>query len=427
MKRALKEITLQRFVFGVLFLPVIVYILREIKPPTLIIDPFNVPKQFQEAGVTPTVMANRVKDKMDAIDAVSKAKKDMVTSLGDQDPTPDVEIPGTRLSLKTLINTTRSLFGIHLTHITGDIAFPAVAQMLDKSITTKSQVTVTVYVIEEGNRSRAGSFSADPADMDKLAQGAAEVALARVLPFKYGVYLEASGQYEKAAQIAQGLLWGPSAVHFSKSKERLYRKAALNLWGNALRDEKKFDEAIVRYRQSLDIDPNFALPYNNWGILLRREQKYDEAIAMYKKAIECDPNYALPYNNWGNVLFGKGDYPGAIVKYQRATVLEPNAAPPYNGWGDALLEEKKYDEAIEKLQAAIILDPNYAAPYSNIGDALTAQKKYDEAIANYKRATELNPQLSDAYTGWGKALEAQGKANEAKDKFKKADELSHAQ
>jgi tetratricopeptide (TPR) repeat protein len=427
-KTVLKEITLQRFVLGVLFLPVIVYILREIKPPTLIIDPFNVPKQFQEAGVTPTVMANRVKDKMDAMDTESKAKKDMATSLDDQDPTRDIEIPGTGLSLKTLIDTTRSLFGIHLTHISGDIAFPAVAQTPDKSITEKSQVTVTIYVIEKGSRSRAGSFSADPADMDKLAQGAAELALARVLPFTYGVYLEANGQYEKAAQVAQGLIWGPSAVHFSKSKEKLYRKAAFNLWGNALRDENKYEEAIVRYQQSIDIDPKFALPYNNWGILLRREGKRDEAIAMYKKATECDPSYALPYNNWGNVLLDKRDYPDAIVKYQKATVLEPNAAPPYNGWGNVLLEEKQYNEAIEKFQIATSLDQNYAPPYINWGDALAAQGKYDEAIGKYERATEFNnPQLADAYTGWGKALVAQGKTDEAKEKFKKADELSRAQ
>ncbi|WP_433967250.1 hypothetical protein [Tunturiibacter gelidiferens] len=48
------------FVLVFLFLPLVVYVVREVNRDVLIIDPFGVPKSLSEAGLSPEVMANRV-------------------------------------------------------------------------------------------------------------------------------------------------------------------------------------------------------------------------------------------------------------------------------------------------------------------------------------------------------------------------------
>jgi tetratricopeptide (TPR) repeat protein len=59
-----------------------------------------------------------------------------------------------------------------------------------------------------------------------------------------------------------------------------------NNWGNALRDQLKFEESIPKYRKAIDLDPKFALPYNNWGNSLRDLGKFDEAIVKFQTAVQ---------------------------------------------------------------------------------------------------------------------------------------------
>jgi superkiller protein 3 len=55
--------------------------------------------------------------------------------------------------------------------------------------------------------------------------------------------------------------------------------------------------------------------------VLNDQKKYGEAIAKYQKAIELDPKYALPYNNWGYVLKAQGKDDEAAVKFNQADQL----------------------------------------------------------------------------------------------------------
>jgi hypothetical protein len=56
-KRLLKQITFARAILAVVVLPLLFYIYREVSHDALIIDPFSVPKSFEEAGLTSDVVA----------------------------------------------------------------------------------------------------------------------------------------------------------------------------------------------------------------------------------------------------------------------------------------------------------------------------------------------------------------------------------
>jgi len=47
-------------------------------------------------------------------------------------------------------------------------------------------------------------------------------------------------------------------------------------------------------------------------------------VDSYKKAIEIDPKYALAYNNMGNALKNIGRFDDALASYNKAIKLDHN-------------------------------------------------------------------------------------------------------
>ncbi|MBM3235438.1 tetratricopeptide repeat protein [Candidatus Poribacteria bacterium] len=228
--------------------------------------------------------------------------------------------------------------------------------------------------------------------------------------------------------------WGAALANQKKYEEAIekFKKAievdpkqalAYNNWGFALAHQKKYEEAIEKFKKAIEVKPDYADAYNNWGNALRYQKKYDEAIEKFKKAIEVKPDYADAYNNWGLALVHQKKYEEAIERYKKAIEVKPNYADVYNNWGLALADQKKYEEAIEKFKKAIEIDPEYALAYNNWGAALADQKKYEEAIEKFKKAIEVDPKQALAYNNWGAALADQKKYEEAIEKYKKAIEI----
>ncbi len=66
-----------------------------------------------------------------------------------------------------------------------------------------------------------------------------------------------------------------------------------------------YHKAAKNYAISLAVKPDFCRSLNGWGFCLVNLGKYDQAILKFKKAIEIDPKYTQGYLNWGLVLYWK--------------------------------------------------------------------------------------------------------------------------
>ena len=413
-KNVLKHLTFKRVVVAVFVLPLFFYIYREVSHDALIIEPFSVPKRFEESGLTPEVVSNRIGEALRQIetDANTRIKKDNLMSLRDEGAMPDVDIPGTKLGLKTLVEITREILGIHLKHIGGDIVILASGE----PSASEQQLRVTVYITQGRERSQAASLVLNTDDIDKLAQATAEAVLQQVNPYMLAKYRYEHHELEKAEIIVQGIVRDQSA-------DRAHVAAAFNLWGIMRSDVRKYDEAIAKYKKAIEQNPKFALAYSNWGNVLDRQGKYDEAIGEYAEAVKIDSKYASAYYGWGRVFVEQRRYDAAAVKLNQAIELDPNSAVYYDGLARVLQLQHKNDEAIAKYAKAVELDPKDAFAYTSWGDVLYEQKKYDEAIAKYEKAVEVYPKDAISYYDWGIALYEQKKYDEAIAKYEKAIEL----
>ncbi len=70
----------------------------------------------------------------------------------------------------------------------------------------------------------------------------------------------------------------------------------MELRGRALRNSKKYEEAIKAFDKVIEINPKNSLAWDDKGDLLERLGKYNEAMKVYDKAIEIYPQDPLIRN-----------------------------------------------------------------------------------------------------------------------------------
>jgi tetratricopeptide (TPR) repeat protein len=166
-------------------------------------------------------------------------------------------------------------------------------------------------------------------------------------------------------------------------------------------NKKDFQGAIEDYDRAIQVEPNYAIAYNNRGNVRFELGDKPRAIEDYNRAIQLDPNLAMSYYNRGNARAALGDKPGAIEDYNRAIQLDPNYAIAYNNRGLARSDLGDKPGAIEDYNRAIQLDPNLAIAYNNRGLARAALGDKPRAIEDYNQAIQLDPDYTLAYNNRG--------------------------
>ncbi|BAY27419.1 TPR repeat-containing protein [Calothrix sp. NIES-2100] len=178
-------------------------------------------------------------------------------------------------------------------------------------------------------------------------------------------------------------------------------------------EDKKFEEAALKYQAAIRLDPNSVLAHNNLGFVLDSLGRLEAAIASFQTALRLDPNYAPAHYNLGYVLHKLGRLEAAIASYQTALRLDPNFAHAHNGLGLALLHQGKLEQALAAYQRALQIDPNNANAHYSLGRVLQDQGKLEQALAAYQRALQIDPNNANAHYSLGRVLQDQGKLEQA--------------
>jgi Flp pilus assembly protein TadD len=177
--------------------------------------------------------------------------------------------------------------------------------------------------------------------------------------------------------------------------------------GNKLLQQGKIEEAVVRYRRVIELNPESEDAHFNLGIALARQGKTDEAIKHYQEALRIMPDYAEAHNNLGNLLVAQGKHAEAIEHFNAALRVLPDHASAHNNLGTALGRQGKVSEAIAHFSQAVRLMPDYMEAHFNLGNAYFAQNRLDEAIAEYSQVLRLKPDFEPALRALTRAREKQ--------------------
>ena len=91
--------------------------------------------------------------------------------------------------------------------------------------------------------------------------------------------------------------------------------------GNELYNKKNYRDAISKYDEVIQINPNNVTAYYIRGNAYKELKNYKVAIADYDKAIELNPNFAEAYNNRGVVYKALGKNKKAEADFAEAKKL----------------------------------------------------------------------------------------------------------
>ncbi|MEM7584121.1 MAG: tetratricopeptide repeat protein [Acidobacteriota bacterium] len=135
---------------------------------------------------------------------------------------------------------------------------------------------------------------------------------------------------------------------------------------NALAADGQLDDARSRYRQALEIQPDYAAAYNNLGALELRAGDTEAARRSFERALELDPKLGDAAANLGLMAAAAGRLEEAGDRLRRALAIAPESAPIRNNLGVVLLRQGRTGEAAEQFEKAVALDPDYADARSNL-------------------------------------------------------------
>lgn len=233
---------------------------------------------------------------------------------------------------------------------------------------------------------------------------------------------------------------------------------AYNALGLLLAKEGRYEEAIDRYKKSLEIYPPYSKAYVNLGVAYNNLNLFSKATEAYMKAIELDPKHPEAHNNLGFILLEAGrtvkaikhlkkaaelrhgyvkaltnlakaytslsEHDQAIASYEKILALDPGNTTTMNTLANTCLKAQQIDKAIDLYQGAIRQDPSFGEAYTNLGAALFSKGDMPKAIETLRRAVELDNSNSKAYHNLASALFSTGRIDESVSMYRKAIEFN---
>jgi eukaryotic-like serine/threonine-protein kinase len=275
----------------------------------------------------------------------------------------------------------------------------------------------------------------------------------------------------KAVQAAASLL---SVSHYLKNNEQMQpgtqSTAAFNAFQTAESLMKQpndtgLDAAIEKYKEAVDLDPQYALAYAKLGIAyghlygIRHDPGAIElARGNCKRALTLDPDLVDGHLAMALLLEETGDEQGALDEIAKALKLDPvnpralvwqgqvysrlnrwadaerafkealrerpNSWLVYNELGVLLHEQGKFQDAVKALRSAALATPKSAMAWSNLGFEYLQVGEFTEATNSLQKSLDLDPNFDQAAQNMSLALRYQHKFAEALTFARKAAELN---
>lgn len=146
-------------------------------------------------------------------------------------------------------------------------------------------------------------------------------------------------------------LWNRTLTNTSKNH------VAQNNFGNALMDKGELDDAIIHFRESVEIFPDYPEAHNNLGVALAGKDHFNEAIASYRVATRLRPRYAEAHNNLAISLARSTQTEEAVTEFQEALRIDNDLLDGHYNFGVLLAQLGRRDEATAQFKEVLRLKP----------------------------------------------------------------------
>lgn len=202
------------------------------------------------------------------------------------------------------------------------------------------------------------------------------------------------GRYEEAGESLA------RAVSLSSDAEVI---DVLQLLAEALRKQRRYEEAVEAYRRVLDIDPAYVPALEGVGYALFPLKRYEEAVESLTQAVSLQPPESPAavdhFFLMGQALEELGRMDAAAEHYESAFEINPRSAKTLNSLAALRFRQQRHEEALRLWETLVEIGGADAQVHANVGAVLSLLDRPEEALRSLDHALSLDPDLEVARTG----------------------------
>ena len=429
----------------------------------LVVEPFDVPKELQDLGLTGTVLSQLLSDQVHKLQRSARPDDDPSDVAFAELPRlqVDLQLPGVAWTIGGTVRYLRQSLGRPERRLIGEAirvgkeyairlrlsASPAAnvpvkfrdATDLDAAMASAARIAIALSnpleaaTIQYANDSIAdGYFETTEALRRCLANGPAQSH-----PDAYvlwaSVHRVLGQNAEMEARLAQARLayshlhsksrWHPITLGralrdrtrslLNLEPKQKFGTRYCNFVGNLLREQRDYHQAKRLFKMGLCADRGNIAAMSNLGMLYHDMWRLDEAQRWFLKVVRKRALSSRGYRGLGLVAMKRHDPARALALYRRAVDVGPKSRWPRLNYIDALRRSGKLEQAAEEAQQFSWSDPNFAPLLRTWGDILKDSGDLDAALAKYERAIPLEPGEPWGHNGKSDILRRQGKTGAA--------------
>lgn len=190
--------------------------------------------------------------------------------------------------------------------------------------------------------------------------------------------------------------------------------------GQALRAEKRFDEALECYRKATDLDPQLVRAWYDQGGLLESLQKLSDAAVCYQKVVTLDPSHSSAWHGVGFCFLQQQRYKEALLCFNKVVECNPRHARAWHLKAKCLMALRDFDEALIAFDKALNADPKYVPAWDELGTCMATMGNHEEALSYFDEALSRDKRYHVAWIHRGISLNALNRYEEAVDALQNA-------
>jgi len=394
-KNIFKISNVLKFINLVLIILIIIYSIRIVLSP-IEFSKFEISETMKAKGYNSQVIICKISDNINKINQSMRTQhvfKNKLMNLDLSPPNiPEMALPETGITLRSLIDVIKSYFPDYFTTISGEIVNNDDTNELTIRIQNNKKALSETWKIQ-GNSSSIDSFL----------QNAAEFIAKDLEPSTLASYYFLTNN-PRTEEI----------IKYCIANEPKYDDYFVyNLWGCELIINDHPEEAIEKFKKAVEIKKDYTSAYMNWGFALFEMKRFDEAIKSIELAIKYDKNKIAAYNFVGSIYLMKNKYEYAANFYLKALRINKNHIYANYGYASTLFGQKKYDSAIISYRSATKERPFNAGFNSSLADAYRMIGDTSNAIRYYEDALIADSTFCPAAIIYAELLNALGKFSES--------------
>ncbi len=202
-----------------------------------------------------------------------------------------------------------------------------------------------------------------------------------MIKISYARLLIKDNNHHLAMKICREILNDDSITANSKNADIVSKV------GIMLTEMNRNDQALQVLLNASAMNEMSVETWNYLGVVYYRKKEYEKALESYQHAIELDPKFAVAYNNLGTLylrMFLEKRNPEMIAEsmdsFDRAIKIDPQLASAYNGRGSAFKFSNRVSDAVRDWKKALEIKPDFIDVYFNLGVTYLQAGNKDEAL-----------------------------------------------